>query len=100
MSDTLTEPGIVPMWDKAMSASGDSRGHRGKPDWTDILFFLVLASGAAYAMLNYSAGINYYSKLILVGSVAVFSWLGWMWRPIRYLIVASGLTALFAIWLY
>jgi cytochrome c-type biogenesis protein CcsB len=100
MSDTLTKPGLTPMWDKAMSASGDSRGGRGKPDWTDVLFFLVLASGAAYAMLNYGAGMNYYSKLILGGAVVVFSWLGWMWRPMRYLIIASGLTALFAIWLY
>ncbi|HEU0229142.1 MAG TPA: c-type cytochrome biogenesis protein CcsB [Burkholderiaceae bacterium] len=100
MSDTLTNPRPTPMWDKAMSASGDSRGGRGKPDWTDILFFLVLASGAAYAMRNYGADMNYYSKLILGGAVVVFSWLAWMWRPIRYLIIACGLTALFAVWLY
>ncbi|TAM90975.1 MAG: c-type cytochrome biogenesis protein CcsB [Candidimonas sp.] len=100
MSNTLTKPRLVPMWDKAMSASGDSRGGRGKPDWTDALFFLALASSAAYAMLNYGTDMNYYAKVILVGTVAVFSWLGWMWRPMRYLIIASGLTALFAVWLY
>src|SRR3546814_11439858 len=98
MSDTLIKPGLLPMWDEAMSASGDSRGHRGKPDWTDILFFLVLAAGAAYAMLPFGTGMSYNGKRILVGAVLAFSWLAWLWRPIRPRMLASGAPALCSIW--
>jgi hypothetical protein len=36
-----------------MSASGDRRGRRGRPDWTDIAFFLLLAAGAGYALKEF-----------------------------------------------
>ncbi len=90
----------APMWEDAMSASGDSRGHRGRPDWTDILFFLVLAAGAAYGLMFFGDSMDYYEELILCASVLGFSWMAWLWRPLRTLMIASGLTALFAIWLY
>lgn len=90
----------MPMWQETMVASGDSRGNRGKPDWTDIVFFLLLSLGAAYALTNYSQSMDYYEKLILCGAVPVISWMAWLWRPLRTVMVCSGLTALFAIWLY
>ncbi|HUG58436.1 MAG TPA: c-type cytochrome biogenesis protein CcsB [Candidimonas sp.] len=90
----------MPMWQENMVASGDSRGSRGKPDWTDIVFFLLLSLGAAYALTNYSQSMDYYEKLILCGAVPVISWMAWLWRPLRTVMVLSGLTALFAIWLY
>ncbi|GAB2892645.1 c-type cytochrome biogenesis protein CcsB [Paralcaligenes sp. KSB-10] len=99
MTDTIIKPGL-PMWQDAMTASGDSRGRRGLPNWSDIVFFLVLAGGAAYTLMNFSNSMDYYEKLILCGAVAVFSWMGWLWRPLRTLMIASGLSALFAIWLY
>lgn len=83
-----------------MSASGDARGSRGKPDWTDIVFFLLLSAGAVYALLTYSSAMDYYEKLILVGAVFMFSWIGWLWHPLRTVIVLSSLTALLAVWLY
>ncbi|TEA76943.1 c-type cytochrome biogenesis protein CcsB [Allopusillimonas ginsengisoli] len=88
------------MWQESMTASGDARGKRGRPDWSDIGFFLLLSAGAAYALVNLGASMDYYEKLILCGGVALCSWMAWLWRPLRTLMVASGLTALFAIWLY
>lgn len=99
MTDMTIKAG-VPMWEDAMTASGDSRGHRGKPDWTDIVFFLLLASGAAYVLTTFSASMDYYEKIILSGTVLALTWLAWLWRPLRTLMLASGATALFAIWLY
>src|SRR5690606_34251991 len=98
MTDTTYKPEL---WEESgMSPSGDSRLVRGKPDWTDIAFFLVLAVGAAYALFAYGDRMDYYEKLILVGSVGMFSWMAWLWRPLRAWMVACGLSALFAIWLY
>lgn len=90
----------MPIWQESMTASGDARGHRGKPDWSDIAFFLLLSAGAAYVFSAYSASMDYYEKLILVSAVGWFSWMAWLWRPLRTIMVASGLSALFAIWLY
>lgn len=89
-----------PAWQDAMAASGDARGQRGKPNWTDVLFFLLLAAGAAYALFAYSDYMDYYEKIILCGAVVGFAWMGWLWRPLRWLMIASCATALFAIWLY
>ena len=89
-----------PVWQDTMTASGDARGQRGKPNWTDAAFFLLLAAGAAYALYAYSGNMDYYEKIILCGAVVGFSWMGWLWRPLRVLMVASGVTALLAIWLY
>jgi cytochrome c-type biogenesis protein CcsB len=90
----------APVWQEAMTASGDSRGHRGKPDWTDIAFFILLAVGAAYVLTDYTDSMDYYEKIILGGTVVGLSWMGWLWRPLRTLMIASGASALFAIWLY
>src|SRR3546814_13174166 len=51
-------------------------------------------------MLQFGTGMSDYGKLILVGAVLAFSWLAWLWRPTRLLMIASGAAALFAIWLY
>lgn len=98
-SDTMTQDSMT-LWALGVNTSGDKRGRRGRPDWTDIGFFLLLAVGGAYVLTQYGSFMSYYEKMILVGAVVVFSWLGWLWRPIRTLMIASGLTALLAIWLY
>lgn len=90
----------LPMWDETMSATGDRRLLRGRPDWTDIGFFIVLAIGAGYVLGTYGQFMDYYEKLILVGAVGLFSWMSWLWRPLRTVMIASGATALLAIWLY
>lgn len=83
-----------------MAVSGDSRGLRGRPDWTDIAFFLLLAVGAFFALQNYDGAMDFYEKWILIGAVPFFAWMAWLWRPLRSLMVVSGGLALLAIWLY
>lgn len=102
MSQTITSSEIsanTPNWD-AMLASGDSRQNRGRPGWSDFIFLVVLSLGAFFALSNYSYGMDYYEKLILVGSVPFFAWLAWLWHPLRSLMVLASVTALLAIWLY
>jgi hypothetical protein len=86
-------------WDD-LSESGDARVMRGRPNWTDALFFLLLASGAAYALMHFSSSMDYYEQTILCLGVPTLTWLGWLWRPLRNLMLACGVGALFAIWLY
>jgi cytochrome c-type biogenesis protein CcsB len=86
-------------WDD-LSESGDARVMRGRPNWTDALFFLLLASGAAYALMHFSSAMDYYEKTILCLGVPALVWMGWLWRPLRNLMLTCGLSALFAIWLY
>ncbi len=86
-------------WDD-LSESGDGRIERGRPDWTDALFFLLLAMGAGFALNQYSQSMDVYEKTILVLAVPSLTWLGWLWRPLRTLMVAMAIAALFAIWLY
>lgn len=86
-------------WDD-LSESGDGRIERGRPDWTDALFFLLLAIGAGFALNQYSQSMDIYEKTILVLAVPSLTWLGWLWRPLRTLMVAMAIAALFAIWLY
>jgi len=88
------------MWQDAMAPSGDARGRRGKPDWTDLVYFLLLSAGAAYALFAYSDSMDYYEKIILGLTVPGVVWMGWLWRPLRTLTVVAGLSALLAIWLY
>lgn len=99
MSDTLTSSDNA-MWDDSMSASGDARGQRGKVDWTDIVYFVLLSLGVVYALNNYPHAMDGYEKVILACSVPMLVWMGWLWRPLRTLCVVAGLIALFAIWLY
>src|SRR5690625_2563054 len=98
MSDTALAPD-TPDWD-AMAASGDARGQRGRPDWTDIAFFLLLAVGAAFALQNYGSAMDFYERWILVFAVPFFAWMAWLWRPLRTLMIVSGALSLLAIWLY
>lgn len=97
MSETSAT--VVNDWDD-LSESGDGRMERGRPDWTDVLFFIVLAIGAGFALQQYSQAMDVYEKTILVLTVPAVTWLGWLWRPLRVLTVAMAIAAGFAIWLY
>lgn len=100
MSDSAISPSSDALWQEGMSESGDSRIQRGRPDWTDALFFLLLAVGAGYALTRFSGAMDYYEKLILCGAVVVLTWMGWLWRPLRRLIIAAALASGLAIMLY
>jgi len=75
-------------------------GQRTRPDWTDGLFGLLLLAAAAYALWRYPAQMDGYEKVILLGAAAGLAWLAWLWRPLRGLFVASGASALLAVYLY
>lgn len=87
-------------WQASMAASGDSRGVRGKLQWSDYLYFIVLSLGVAYCLTAYTDFMDGYEKVILCGAVPLLVWMGWLWRPLRTLTILSGLTAVLAIWLY
>jgi cytochrome c-type biogenesis protein CcsB len=97
MAETLTAS--RPTWED-LTETGDARQVRGRPDWTDALFFVVLAAGAAYALFQYTDAMDIYEKVILAFTVPSVVWLGWLWRPLRTLLIAVGISSLFAIWLY
>ena len=102
MSTTTTTqpPSPESLWQDALSETGDSRAQRGKPDWTDVVFFLLLAVGAGFALTRYGHAMDSYEKIILCGTVPALAWLGWLWRPLRVLLIACGLAAGLAVALY
>ncbi|KCV11463.1 hypothetical protein AZ25_0094, partial [Bordetella holmesii 04P3421] len=87
-------------WHGSFSQTGDQRAVRGRPDWTDGFFFLLLAVGAGYALTRLGQSMDYYEKIILCGTVPALAWLGWLWRPLRLLMVACALAAGLALLLY
>ncbi|WP_454732292.1 MULTISPECIES: c-type cytochrome biogenesis protein CcsB [Cupriavidus] len=68
--------------------------------WTDWLFALLLALGAGFALARYGEWMNVYDKGVLIAAVPTFALLGWHWKPLRLLMVALAVLALFAIQLY
>jgi cytochrome c-type biogenesis protein CcsB len=88
------------LWPAVPLTSGDSRPRRGRPDISDIVFFLALAAGAGWTLAHHGSSMDYYEKLILCAGVPVLTWLGWLWRPMRVLLVACGLAAGLAVALY
>ncbi len=63
-------------------------------DW---LFALAMVAGAGFALARYHPFMNYYDKLVLVGTVPAFVVLGWRWKPARLLIAGIAALSLFAI---
>jgi cytochrome c-type biogenesis protein CcsB len=68
--------------------------------WFDWLFAALLVAGSAVALRLYGGYMDVYEKGILVGAVAVFTVLGWSWKPIRMLMLVIFAVALFSIQLY
>ena len=66
-------------------------------DW---LYALALVAGTLFAFNRYNAYMDYYEKAILLLSAPTFAWLGWYWKPVRWLMVVLALFALSAIALY
>src|SRR5690606_827104 len=87
-------------WQPPLSATGDARAVRGRPAWTAMAFFVLLAVGAGFALTRYSTAMDYYEKIILCGTVLLATWMGWLWRPLRRLMIACALAAGLAVLLY
>lgn len=89
------------MWSEDLRApSGDSRGVRGRPTISDAIYFVVLSLAVVYCLKTYPDSMDYYERIILMATVPLLVWLGWLWRPLRTMTVVVGAVALFAIWLY
>lgn len=68
--------------------------------WQDWLYSLILVIGAVFGYVQYGDYMDVYEKSFLFGAAAVFSWLGWQWKPLRLLVIGVGAISLFAISLY
>ncbi|RJG02355.1 c-type cytochrome biogenesis protein CcsB [Noviherbaspirillum sedimenti] len=66
-------------------------------DW---LYAVALTAAMLFALQRYNAYMDYYEQGILVLSAPTFIWLGWYWKPVRWLMALLGLLALSAIGLY
>jgi cytochrome c-type biogenesis protein CcsB len=69
----------------------------GALDW---LFAAVLLGGALFALNRYGAYMDVYEKAILVLAAPTFAALGWHWKPVRWLMPAVALLALWAVSMY
>lgn len=69
-------------------------------NWQDWLYAIVLVAGAIFAFQRYGSYMDAYETGFLFGAAAVFSWLGWQWKPIRLLVVGIAAVSLFSISLY
>jgi len=66
-------------------------------DW---LYAVALTAGALFALNRFGQYMDVYEKGILLSSVPMFAWLGWQWKPVRWLMVVLTVLALAAIALY
>lgn len=69
-------------------------------DWTDVVFALLLAAGAVFAYRHTGGIMDYYDTLILGGGVLVLAWMGWLWRPLRSLMIAVTISGGIAVLAY
>ncbi|MFT5644641.1 MAG: cytochrome c-type biogenesis protein CcsB [Janthinobacterium sp.] len=66
-------------------------------DW---LYGAMLLAGSLFALNRYGAHMDIYEEVILVLAAPTFAWLGWHWKPVRWLMPLITLLSLYAISLY
>lgn len=66
-------------------------------DW---LYAAGVMAGMLFALQRYSAYMDYYEQGILILSAPTFIWLGWYWKPVRWLMALLTLLSLSAVALY
>jgi cytochrome c-type biogenesis protein CcsB len=66
-------------------------------DW---LYAAALLAASLFALNRFGAHMDYYEKIIVVTAAPTFAWLGWHWKPVRWLIALLAVLALSAIMLY
>jgi len=66
----------------------------------NVLYLALLLGGAFYALKTFHNYMDIYEEVILFGSVAFFSWLGWNWNHFKKIMILVFATSLFAIQLY
>jgi cytochrome c-type biogenesis protein CcsB len=66
-------------------------------DW---LFGAGLLAAAVFALVRFGAYMDVYEQGILLLAAPTFAWLGWHWKPVRWLMPLVALLSLWAISLY
>ena len=66
-------------------------------DW---LFGALLMAASLFALNRYGAHMDIYEKAILLLAAPTFAWMGWHWKPVRWLMPLIAVLSLFAISLY
>jgi cytochrome c-type biogenesis protein CcsB len=66
-------------------------------DW---LYAAGLVAGMLFALQRFNAYMDYYEQGILILSAPTFIWLGWHWKPVRWLMALLAIFSLSAVALY
>ncbi len=66
-------------------------------DW---LYGAGLLAASLFGLMRFGAFMDIYEKVILLAAAPTFAWLGWYWKPVRWLIPLAAVLSLFAIELY
>ena len=66
-------------------------------DW---LYGAGLLAASLFGLARFGAFMDIYEKVILLAAAPTFAWLGWYWKPVRWLIPLAAVLSLFAIELY
>ncbi|KKO66248.1 Cytochrome c biogenesis protein CcsA [Janthinobacterium sp. KBS0711] len=66
-------------------------------DW---LYGAGLLAASLFGLMRFGAFMDIYEKAILLVAAPTFAWLGWYWKPVRWLIPVAAVLSLFAIELY
>ena len=66
-------------------------------DW---LYAVALCMASLFALSRFGGFMDAYEKGVLLLAAPTFAWLGWHWKPVRWLIPVLALFSLFAIHLY
>ncbi|MET0519289.1 MAG: c-type cytochrome biogenesis protein CcsB [Burkholderiaceae bacterium] len=69
-------------------------------DLIDWIFAALVVAGGLFAFSRYGASMDGYEKGILAVAMPALIALGWFWRPLRLLCIATGAASLLAISLY
>ncbi|MBW3502144.1 Cytochrome c biogenesis protein CcsA [compost metagenome] len=66
-------------------------------DW---LYGAGLLAASLFGLMRFGEFMDIYEKAILLAAAPTFAWLGWYWKPVRWLIPVAAVLSLFAIELY
>ncbi|MGK5031260.1 c-type cytochrome biogenesis protein CcsB [Janthinobacterium sp. MDT1-19] len=66
-------------------------------DW---LYGAGLLAASLFGLMRFGAFMDIYEKAILLAAAPTFAWLGWYWKPVRWLIPLAAVLSLSAIELY
>ena len=69
-------------------------------NWIDWLYAVALCAGVAFAFHRYADYMDVYEKGILLLSAPTFAWLGWHWKPVRWVMALLAVLSLYGIELY